>query len=220
VGNDNYPDTVAVNQPNRRTVELIAELRPKMVAEIGIYRGHTSREIVKHLPDGGQLHLYDFDDTVRTVADQLAADGYGDRVVRHGNSSKTLDSYNWSLMRTLEQHPQPIYDYVFIDGAHTWHHDALAFLLVDRLLKPGGHVDFDDYGWTLRGSPSLNPEAFPKTADWYTDEQIDTKQVELVVELLVRRDRRYVEVVRDKVFQKKPSRWRQWVSRAGRPAPA
>ena len=39
----------------------------------------------------------------------------------------------------------PIFDYVFIDGAHTWMLDALAFLLVDRLLRVGGYVDFDDY---------------------------------------------------------------------------
>lgn len=107
-------------------------------------------------------------------------------------------------MKILREHPEPIYDYVFIDGAHTWAHDALAFLVIDRLLKPGGYVDFDDYHWTLADSPSLNPQVFPKTAEWYTRDQIEAKQVKLVVDLLVRRDDRYEEVLADKVFRKQP----------------
>ena len=91
-------------------------------------------------------------------------------------------------MQLLEEHRGPIFDYVFVDGAHTWAHDALAFLLVDRLLRPGGYVDFDDYTWTLRNSPSMNPAVFPEVERLYTDDQIDTAQVALVVDLLVKPD--------------------------------
>lgn len=186
--------------PNAATVAFFETIvpPPRLVAEIGCYRGHTSRELLAAMPFDGELHLYDFEETARRVAEDLA----DPRVRVFGNGTRVLDSYNWSLMRTIEAHPQPIYDYVFIDGAHTWHHDALAFLLADRLLKVGGHVDFDDYQWTLAGSASLNPGVFPKTAEWYSDEQIATPQVRLVVDLLVRRDRRYVEVVEDRIFRK------------------
>jgi predicted O-methyltransferase YrrM len=44
---------------------------------------------------------------------------------------------------------EPCYDFVFIDGAHTWDVDALAFTLADRLLVPGGWILFDDLDWTL-----------------------------------------------------------------------
>jgi len=198
--NPNYPSAVAVHRPNRATVDFFATLNPKprVVAEIGCYQGHTSQALLSLMPDDGELHLYDFKGTAQAVADR-----FDDQRIRvFGNSSLVLDSYNWSLMKVLADHEEPIYDYVLIDGAHTWHHDALAFLLVDRLLKRGGHVDFDDYQWTFRGSPSLNPNMFPKIADWYTAEQIDTAQVALVVDLLVRRDHLYVEVLRDRIFQK------------------
>lgn len=200
--NLHYPDSVDVHAPNRATVDFVRQLnpRPALVAEIGVYRGHTSRELARLLPEHGELHLYDFASTVEPVVKELRAKGY--RVIGFGNSTKLFDSYNWSLMRMLEQHQEPIYDYVFLDGAHTWAHDALAFLLVDRLLKIGGHLDFDDYSWTFARSPSLNPDVFPKTSEWYTDEQITTPQVERVVELLVRRDPRYDEIVRDRVFRK------------------
>jgi hypothetical protein len=112
------------------------------------------------------------------------------------------DSYDWALAKVIESNPDPIYDYMFLDGAHDWAIDALATLLCDRLLKVGGYLDFDDYGWTLRGSPALNPKAFPLTAKLYTNEQIEAQQVKMVVDLLVRRDPHYREVVKNKIFQK------------------
>lgn len=201
---DNFPQAVNVTHPSRHTVRFVERLRPRprRIAEIGVYRGHTSRELARLLPEDGELHLFDFEETVDAVASELRAEGF-DRVVTHGNTKKVLDSYNWSLMKVLQGHAGPIYDYVFIDGAHTWHHDALAFLIVDRLLVPGGHVDFDDYHWTLGGSPTLNPRDWPLTGDWYTREQIETPQVELVVDLLVRRDPRYEEVVENRIFRKR-----------------
>jgi len=44
---------------------------------------------------------------------------------------------------------EPCYDFVFIDGAHTWDVDGLAFTLADRLLAPGGWMLFDDLDWML-----------------------------------------------------------------------
>ena len=105
-------------------------------------------------------------------------------------------------MRLLIANPLPIYDYIYLDGAHTWDVDGLAFVLLDRLLKPGGYLDLDDYGWTISGSPALNPSVCPDVLRWFTEEQIRTSHITLVVELLVKRDRRYQEVVRNKIFQK------------------
>lgn len=89
------------------------------------------------------------------------------------------------------ENPQPIYDFVFIDGAHTWAIDALATLLVDRLLKPGGYLAHDDYAWTLATSPSLRPEVSPLTGKMYTDEQTAAQQIRMICDLLIRRDDRY-----------------------------
>ena len=200
---ENYPPAVNVRKPNRVTVDFVRALdpRPRAIAEIGCHLGHTSKVLAELLPTGGTLHLYDLTPAVDRVVAELHAEGRTN-VVGYGNSDRVLDSYNWSLMQVLERSPEPIYDYVLIDGAHTWAHDALAFLLVDRLLKPSGHVDLDDHEWTLADSPALNPDAFPKTAEWYTDEQIATAQIEKVINLLVRRDPRYVEVVENRIFNK------------------
>ena len=58
-------------------------------------------------------------------------------------------------MRLLISNPPPIYDYIYVDGSHAWEIDGLAFFLLDRLLKPGGYMDFDDYGWSMAASPAL-----------------------------------------------------------------
>ncbi len=75
--------------------------------------------------------------------------------------------------------------------------------IADRLLAAGGYLDFDDYTWSLRHSPSMNPDAFPEIEQLYSDEQIDARQVALVVDLLVRPDTRYEEIVPNKVFRKR-----------------
>lgn len=196
-----YPGTLAVRGASRETVERVRASGARVVAEIGIYRGYTSRALAEVLADRGELHLFDFEDRVGEVTAELHAAGYRN-VIGHGNSYRLSDSYNWSLMRLLRENPEPIFDYVFLDGAHTWDIDALTFFLADRLLRIGGHLELDDYGWSLAGSPSLNPAVFPRTAERYTEEQIGERHVALIVDLLVRRDPRYREVVPARVFRK------------------
>jgi predicted O-methyltransferase YrrM len=198
-----FPETdLNVEGPNEQTVERFAAAGCRRYGEIGVYKGYTAERIAESLGGEGEIHLFDYADRVEPVAARLRAAGHGN-VVAHPNSRRLLDSYNWSLMEVLAEHPEPIFDYVFLDGAHTWAHDALAFLLADRLLAPGGYVDFDDYRWTLAASPSMNPAAFPEVTSLYSDEQIAARQVALVVDLLVRRDARYEEIVADKVFRKR-----------------
>ena len=93
-------------------------------------------------------------------------------------------------MTLLQESPAPLFDYIYLDGAHTWAIDALAFFVADLLLKPGGYIDFDDYSWTIDGSPTVNPRVYPRIREMYTDEQMQTRQVASIVELLVRRPER------------------------------
>jgi predicted O-methyltransferase YrrM len=186
---------------NAETVEFFAASGCRQYAEVGVYQGDTALAIAASLGGEGELHLFDFEDRVELVANRLREAGH-DNVFAHPNTRRLMDSYNWSLMRLLAEYRDPVFDYVFVDGAHTWAHDALAFCLVDRLLLPGGYLDFDDYRWTLRDSPSMNPDAFPEVEELYTDDQIDTAQVALIVDLLVKRDPRYEEVVPNKIFRK------------------
>jgi hypothetical protein len=170
------------------------------IAELGIWKGGTSYQFAKFLDGQGILHLFDFEDKVIEVRNNLNNKGFTN-VKTWGCSYKYLDSYNWALMKILKEADKPIFDYIYIDGAHTWTIDALAYFLCDKLLKPGGYIDFDDYCWKLRGS-SLDPQKVHLTKKLFTDEQIDERQVKLIVDILVRRNSNYKEVIPNKIFQK------------------
>ena len=51
---------------------------------------------------------------------------------------------NWKLMEWLEADERPEFDFIYIDGPHTWNEAGFQFFLTDRLLRPGGWLLFDD----------------------------------------------------------------------------
>lgn len=185
--------------PNQQTLDFLATTDSEVIGEVGIGFGATSEGILRHLNGRGVLHIFDFESVTSFVGERLKQGNLTNFVV-HSNTDRTHDSYNWSLMKALKDGLK--FDYVFLDGAHTWAHDALAFFLIDRMLKVDGHLDFDDYGWTIDRSPTVNPRIYPANRKLYTEEQMQAQQVKLVVDLLVRASGRYEEVVADKIFRK------------------
>lgn len=198
-----YPTTVHCPK-NQWTIAQVKKIRPKVYAEFGISDGATVLEIAKVLPSDGEIYLFDFYDKVATVAARLRDAGFG-RVHAFGNSYKYRDSYNWSLLQVLESATEPIFDYVYLDGLHMWETDALTFFLVNKLLRPEGYIDFDDYGWKMINSKTCGPQYFPLHAKMWTTEQMNTPCVKKIVDLLVVRDDRYEFVAksgRNRLFKK------------------
>ncbi len=66
---------------------------------------------------------------------------------------RTKTGYNWFLhdniaRNTADSCCRPEYDLCIIDGAKNWTSEGAAFFFVDKLLKPGGWIIFDDYQWS------------------------------------------------------------------------
>jgi predicted O-methyltransferase YrrM len=91
-------------------------------------------------------------------------------------------SYTWRMMRFLEQNLRESFDFIYLDGAHTWAVDGLAFYLGSLLLKPGGWILFDDLKWTLAAS-SIAEEPWVKELPF---DQRETPQVGKIWDLLVK----------------------------------
>ncbi|WP_071517598.1 class I SAM-dependent methyltransferase [Geitlerinema sp. PCC 9228] len=115
------------------------------------------------------------------------------RLQEHTQVGDTLEvaieplGYNWYLADLIAKQTQdnictPIFDFCFLDGAHQWETDGLAFALVAKLLKPGGWIVFDDLNFVLRGCIPNWREEFGHLSD----RELDTPQVEMVYELLVK----------------------------------
>jgi hypothetical protein len=89
--------------------------------------------------------------------------------------------YNWRLGQFQALEVRPEFDLIYLDGVHTWAVDALAFLLAERLLAPGGCMIFSALHWSIGASPTLARAAANLPADMR-----DAEQVKLVCDRLVK----------------------------------
>ncbi len=82
-------------------------------------------------------------------------------------------------MKMFEEDLQPQFDFCYIDGAHSCDVSGFGFLLVDRLLVPGGWVHFDNLDWTF--SSMIKPGV--ETRPWLvqlTPDELETPQIRKV----------------------------------------
>jgi len=170
--------------PPERGEELyrfIREHRPRNCLELGVGHGASALYIGAALEANGSGTLTSVDLTSARnrrppATDLIHLAGLSDRVDVVFEDT----SYTWFLHDVLraqlvgDGEIEPRYDFVFIDGAHTWDVDALAFSLTDRLLRPGGWILFDDLDWKLDGRWGRVP-----------DHQRSLAQVSEIWELLV-----------------------------------
>ena len=91
-------------------------------------------------------------------------------------------SHTWYMMERIERGDQS-FDFCFLDDAHTWDVTGFGFLLVERLLKSGGMIIFDDLNWSFDSSPSMSklPKVMAKS-----ERERTTRQVRKVFDLLVK----------------------------------
>lgn len=181
---------IRLSRPSVHAVKLARKVIERnespVIAEIGIGYGATSIEICRLLKNRGALYLFDFEDKTASVSEMLERFGFHN-VVCNGNSRKLFDSYAWSLAQLLLRRRKSgdleLFDFVYLDGEHCFHHDTPAALVLKELLKTGGYILFDDYDWSFETSQTLNPNVNPLILGHYTDEQIRVPHVRLICDL-------------------------------------
>lgn len=101
-------------------------------------------------------------------------------------------SYTWWLKQQIESQSDeagnctPIYDFAYLDGAHTWTIDGFAALLIERLLRPDGWLLMDDLGFVFEGyGGPYGPGMSPEDHRFSTDEA-QAQQLQLVFDLIVK----------------------------------
>ncbi len=199
------PDYLTISSPTPAASQILAILAAggitePVVAELGIGIGATSFTLARCMDNAGKLHLFDFHDKLSQLQADLASLGFTN-VECFGNTSKHWDSYNWTLGKFLLAGQREVYDYIYLDGAHTFAVDGLAFVLCDKLLKPGGFIEVDDYHWKFSQSQWMREcrNAF------MTDEQIDTAQLAMVVDLFLNGNPAYEVITKNRIYRKRPA---------------
>lgn len=189
---------------NECLIKLVEETGPQKIMEIGTLHMQTAKRLCAL---GCEVHSFDIDfgppfgwpedfDIDRRGRYNILKERYPNFHF-HSNTNRVYDTYNWSLMKMLEQGGyEEYFDVVFSDGAHVYLHDTLAFFLSDRMLKNGGVMFFDDYGWVL------GHEKFTGIEEHYTKEQLAEAHVKFLVETVVNKHPSYTRLGRE-VFLKK-----------------
>jgi predicted O-methyltransferase YrrM len=171
--------------PQAETItQFIAEQRCEHILELGFNYGVSTCYMAAALAEQGRGRITTIDlvrarNNQPNVEQLLERVGERERVTVHYEPT----SYNWRLMKFLEAEPQPRFDLCYLDGAHNWFVDGLAFLLVDRLLAPGGWIIFDDLDWTFATSPARKDSAAVQAMP---EDERTTPQVRKIYELLVK----------------------------------
>ena len=165
---------------------VLAE-RPRDILELGFAHGVSACYMAAALEELGEGRIV----TIDNVSARQRGPGIDELLERTGlgryvEAVYAANTYTWELMKLIERNTrdgrcEPAFDFCYIDGAHAWEPDGLAFFLVDKLLRPGGWILFDDMDWSYESS-SLRDTDFVRAMP--ADQQT-TAQVRQVYSLLV-----------------------------------
>jgi predicted O-methyltransferase YrrM len=168
----------------RELTSFILDNQLFRILELGFCHGVSTSYFAAALDSAGQGHITTVDlESARSNTPNIdhLLNALGLRT--HVTVFYEPTSYVWRLMLMLREQPIPQFDFCYVDGAHNWFTDGFAFLLVDKLLRPGGWIVFDDLDWTYASSPTLRDTPLVHAMP---DAEKNATQVRQVYELLVK----------------------------------
>lgn len=191
-----------ITEKNARYLyDLIVDEQIENVLELGIGHGASTCYIAAALDEksSGKVTAVDLEDPEEELKHPWAEDlvqstGLGDYV----DVVRMKTGYNWFLHdkiaeQTSENRCEPCYDLCIIDGPKNWTIDGAAFFLVDKLLRDGGKIIFDDYKWTYAAADVQRKATDGICHRELSDAERETPHVKEIVDLLVMQHPDYAE---------------------------
>lgn len=137
--------SVVVPESANALYRLVRERKPELVLEIGMAHGATALAVVTALSENGSGRLVSIDPFQSTdwrSAGLVAIE----RAELSGLHELVEEPDYVALPRLLDEWGRSV-DVAYIDGLHSFEYVLLDFFYVDRLLKVGGVVGFNDCDW-------------------------------------------------------------------------
>lgn len=146
-----YHDPLAPVQPDQlaiefgRLLELYQSLKPWRVLEIGVREGGTLYQWIKHATPGAQIVAVEIgmggDWSNRTMPDPIGWEAWGEA---HWKTvtPRIGDSHHPAMVKSVRAFAP--YDFVFIDGDHSYHGALCDFLAYSQMVRAGGIVALHD----------------------------------------------------------------------------
>ncbi len=177
--------------------KFVAEEGIADILELGFFHGVSSAYLATILQMNGGGHLTTIDRAVArekrpNISQVLSGLGLSDMVTVYYEPR----SYTWRLMKLIRQSGEHQFDFCYLDGGHSWDATGFAFFLVEKLLRPGGWILFDDLNWRYARLASRYRERRQITPEWLarmSNEEIQTPQIRRVWELLVKQHPSFCE---------------------------
>ena len=108
---------------------LVKMLGAKAVLEIGVFEGETSVKMIEALPNGGYYAGIDINDHRKH---ELKRDGIA------------VDFILNESQNALKQFPDKHFDFIFVDGDHSWENVLPEFKEIERVITDGGIIAYHD----------------------------------------------------------------------------
>jgi len=155
---DWFSNNIGFLQKNLGAMAGRADLR---MLEIGCFEGLSTNWFLANIVTGPRAFITCVD-TFGGSAEHAGID-LDDLYLRFlGNTEHAAGRMSVFRGRSDEycaSHARDYYDVIYVDGSHTVEDILLDALLAWRLLKPGGIMIFDDYGWGGHLAEGLRPKA-------------------------------------------------------------
>lgn len=126
--------------------------------EVGTFEGRTAVWMLDNVLTHPGSRLTGIDTYPGTLEER-----YRENLRKSGAADKTTTIKGYS-QAALKELSDASYDIIYVDGSHLGHHVLADATLSWDLLKPGGLLIFDDYGWTGPGEVESPAELNPKLA--------------------------------------------------------
>jgi predicted O-methyltransferase YrrM len=130
--------------------KIITDLKPAVTLEVGLAYGISALFICDALDQvSGARHIVIDSHQLTDVWDA----GAGLHNLKKAGYEKIIEFHDAESQRVLPQLEESglKVDFAFIDGAHTFDHVLVDFFYIDRMLRVGGVVAFDDVNWPSVG---------------------------------------------------------------------
>jgi SAM-dependent methyltransferase len=175
----------------RLLVDCLAMTPDPVYYEVGVGIGATAVEVARTLANRGKMFLFSREHDVRELKADLEALGFTNVNGDWASPRNTFSGYHFELAYGFLRGELPPFDLAYLDGGHVFHLDAPAACVLKELCKPGGHIVFDDWSWSLERSVGLNPKTRPATAVEYDPRQIRECHVPMVCRTVMDTDPRF-----------------------------
>lgn len=177
---------------------FIIENKVQNILELGIAHGTATCYMAAALDEIGSGHITAVD--LQSVANNFKPSC--EEQLQKCNLKKYVEiyrmktGYNWFLhdeikRNTSDNQCKEKYDLCIIDGPKNWVIDSSAFFLVDKLLKQGAYLIFDDYLWTYEKANNKRHSTDGIIHSSLSKDELEMPHIKEIFDLLVKQHPNY-----------------------------